>query len=629
MKRLIIPAICLLFVAYGVFKTYKGQTPDSAFDLDAFGKTPILLKGRIQPLDSVARNALTIISGRPTATYEDGSKRKAIEWFAEVALDPRRAFSRPVFRIYDEGLRSFLPEKEAPADVSALRALFRGRGSSHFYYSFDELRPHYERIRKEASEAGQLDAKERSRYQNAAMALANAMITQQQIAQSIHHGAYISFVDELQLLQKLATDGRLAIDKQQRGEEFDREIFNQMMAFGATYQQFERSALFFSLPRLDAQGELTWEAASYALGDIMSSGQPTEVTLQYAHIVDAYRQGDPQAFNVAVAKLHAAIAAVSPEAFGKSQAEHTFNYLNLFSTSMFFYVIVLLLGVVSWIRWADTLGQAAFWIAAGTFALHTLGIAYRMHIIGYAPVINLYSSAIFVGWVVVLFALIIELLFKNGIGNVLAGLVGFSTLILAAELGDDGDTLEMMRAVLDSNFWLATHVLTITIGYGATFVAGVVAILYILLGIFTPAVDKELKSTFRSIVYGVVCFSMLFSFVGTILGGWWADQSWGRFWGWDPKENGAILLVLWNALCLHARWGGLVRTRGFMLLAIGGNIVTSWSWMGTNLLGVGLHNYGFTSEGAKILIGFVLSQLLIIAIGFTPTKHWKSKVGNA
>jgi ABC-type transport system involved in cytochrome c biogenesis permease subunit len=98
-------------------------------------------------------------------------------------------------------------------------------------------------------------------------------------------------------------------------------------------------------------------------------------------------------------------------------------------------------------------------------------------------------------------------------------------------------------------------------------------------------------------IYGVVCFALLFSFTGTILGGIWADQSWGRFWGWDPKENGAVLIVLWNALILHARWGGVIRHRGRAVLAVLGNVVTAFSWVGTNLLGIGLHSYGFTQTG--------------------------------
>ncbi|MEM7384247.1 MAG: cytochrome c biogenesis protein CcsA, partial [Verrucomicrobiota bacterium] len=125
-------------------------------------------------------------------------------------------------------------------------------------------------------------------------------------------------------------------------------------------------------------------------------------------------------------------------------------------------------------------------------------------------------------------------------------------------------------------------------------------------------------------VYGITCFALLFSFVGTVLGGIWADQSWGRFWGWDPKENGALMIVIWNALMLHARWGGLVRNRGLMCLAIFGNVITSWSWFGTNMLGIGLHAYGFMDSAFFVLMAFVVSQIVLIAIGLMPKQIWRS-----
>ena len=143
--------------------------------------------------------------------------------------------------------------------------------------------------------------------------------------------------------------------------------------------------------------------------------------------------------------------------------------------------------------------------------------------------------------------------------------------------------------------WLATHVTCITFGYTATFVAGFMGCAYILLGIFTDkrARDRTGSDLSRVTYGGVLCTGMFFSFVGTVLGGLWADYSWGRFWGWDPKENGALLIVIWVALILHARWGGMVKQRGMAVLAVLGNIVTSWSWFGTNFLGIGLHSYGF------------------------------------
>ena len=136
--------------------------------------------------------------------------------------------------------------------------------------------------------------------------------------------------------------------------------------------------------------------------------------------------------------------------------------------------------------------------------------------------------------------------------------------------------------------------------------------------------DKEDAREITRMTYGVVCFAMFFSFVGTVLGGIWADQSWGRFWGWDSKENGAVLVVLTNAVLLHARWGGLVRERGIAVLAVFGNIVVAWSWFGTNQLGVGLHAYGFTNGVSEAIWTFVGSQVLIMGLGLIPLKLWAS-----
>src|SRR5439155_15101884 len=158
----------------------------------------------------------------------------------------------------------------------------------------------------------------------------------------------------------------------------------------------------------------------------------------------------------------------------------------------------------------------------------------------------------------------------------------------------------------------ATHVTCVTLGYTATLVAWGLAILFIVLGVFTPALDRDLFRSLSQMIYGVLCFATFLSFVGTVLGGIWADQSWGRFWGWDPKENGALLIVLINALILHARWAGMVKQRGMAVLALVGNMVTGWSWFGTNQLGVGLHAYGFNDTLATGLTIFWASQAVFI-----------------
>jgi ABC-type transport system involved in cytochrome c biogenesis permease subunit len=176
---------------------------------------------------------------------------------------------------------------------------------------------------------------------------------------------------------------------------------------------------------------------------------------------------------------------------------------------------------------------------------------------------------------------------------------------------------------LDTNVWLATHVVMVTLGYSSVALAGFLGIIYILRGLFTTSFNQTTASSLGRMMYGITCFATLFSFVGTILGGIWADQSWGRFWGWDPKENGALLIVLWNAIILHARWGGFVRERGIAVMSVFGNIVVSLSWFGVNMLGVGLHSYGFMDQAFGTLMTFIAIQLVVMALGMLPLKYWR------
>jgi ABC-type transport system involved in cytochrome c biogenesis permease subunit len=249
---------------------------------------------------------------------------------------------------------------------------------------------------------------------------------------------------------------------------------------------------------------------------------------------------------------------------------------------------------------------------------HTTGLGWRMIIEGRPPVINLYGSAVFIGWGATIMAMVLEKIYKNGLGNIAACLIGFSTLIIAHHLSLSGDTIEPVRAVLDSNFWLTTHVLIVTLGYSSMFVAGSLGLLFVIRDVILRNFTKQSYDRAGRMVYGIICFAMLFSFVGTVLGGIWADQSWGRFWGWDPKENGALLIVLWNAAILHARWCGMVKIRGMMLMAILGNCITAFSWFGVNMMGVGLHSYGFMDGAFMWLIGFCFIQLIFVAIGLFP-----------
>ena len=181
-----------------------------------------------------------------------------------------------------------------------------------------------------------------------------------------------------------------------------------------------------------------------------------------------------------------------------------------------------------------------------------------------------------------------------------------------------GDTMGMMRAVLNSNFWLTMHVMTIMIGYGSVFFAGFLASYHLVARFFGQG-EKGLKAGACG-VCRILLVALFFCFLGTMLGGIWADMSWGRFWGWDPKENGALMTLLWCSCSLHARLLHVCSCQGFLVLASLGNIVAAWGWFGVNLMGIGLHSYGFVEGGWFWFFLFVGLQVLAAASALIPQR---------
>ncbi len=379
--------------------------------------------------------------------------------------------------------------------------------------------------------------------------------------------------------------------------------------------------LYLVAPENDGHSWLTLPAA---MTQAEQTGMQQPSLRSYQLILSAYHNDEPQTFNREVAALHAVLKVDHRTPTRAASFESVFNHYGPFYRAMVLYLGVILITFLSWLVWRGPLLTAANRLLVLTWLVHTVALAVRVYLSGRPPVTNLYSSAIFIGWGCVVLCLILERVFRNGLGTFTAATTGALTLLVARALSGDGDSMAVLQAVLDTNFWLATHVVVITLGYSATFLAGVLGIIFVFRGVFTNTLSKDSARSLGQMIYGIVCFATLFSFVGTILGGIWADQSWGRFWGWDPKENGALMIVLWNVLLLHARWGGMVKLRGMAVLAIFGNVVTSWSWFGVNMLGAGLHSYGFIESAVFWLLLFVASQLAMIGIGCLPPGVWCS-----
>jgi ABC-type transport system involved in cytochrome c biogenesis permease subunit len=367
-----------------------------------------------------------------------------------------------------------------------------------------------------------------------------------------------------------------------------------------------------------------WQPLLLAIEDARDSGRDAPDAKSLASVLLAYSQNDVKAFNSEVQTYRVRMAEQMPEESWKATLETFFDEFQPFLICIYFYVLVFLLACLSWVGWTQPLNRAAFLLAILTFSVHVCALLTRMYLQGRPPVTNLYSSAVFIGAGCLLLALILEGIYPIGVGNAVGGILGATTMLVAHHLGGSGDTMEMMEPVLDTNFWLTFHVLCVTFGYTATFVTGFIGMAFIFLAVATPKLDREHYSIIGKMMYGILCFATLLSFTGTVLGGIWADQSWGRFWGWDPKENGAVLIVIWNALILHARWSGLIKNRGLANLTIIGNMITGWSWFGTNQLGVGLHAYGFNNQLARGLLVFWIIEGVFLIAGLSPRHWWRS-----
>lgn len=572
-----------------------------------FGKLPIEYRGRQQPIDSFARSALFIVSGAESYQEEETdnseeSWQPATKWLLESTRDieaqptgdkeeesaqyTKAGFRLKVFRIENLELLDLLK-------------LERRKG---WRYSVDEFLDRIKQLdaqadqAREAKQRGKIDA-----FQKEAIELETKL------------SLYMLMIKSFELPREKEAFGNAVMGL----EKLMRQMPPRAVPPSGPGEEWE-----LVLPGV-VQSELAdrFKRPKNLAGELLGK------------IFDAYRDRRPGEFNRLVAEYASLLRDEPPEGvrFDKTSFEAWFNHWRPFLWSKWLYVFALLFGCAAWLGWPKTFNRSAFAIMLATLAVHTMALAARVYISGRPPITTLYTSAVFIGWGCVVLAVVLEAVYRVGIGNIVGPVAGAVTLSLADFLASEPhyeggvpsvDTFTVLQAVLDTQFWLATHVVCITLGYASTFLAGALGVVHVLGRTVSGGMRSDDGKEVTRMTYGVLCFAIYFSFVGTVLGGLWADDSWGRFWGWDPKENGALIIVLWNALVLHARWGGMVKDRGLAVLAVAGMIVTSWSWFGVNQLDVGLHSYGKTEAFATNLGYAMLGFAALMAVGSLSRATW-------
>jgi cytochrome c-type biogenesis protein CcsB len=343
-----------------------------------------------------------------------------------------------------------------------------------------------------------------------------------------------------------------------------------------------------------------------------------EITKEFVATLNPETAGDSRAkLKVLVQDFTDSARAENPALYPsmhKIETEVDYNKFHPFQWSYGSYLLALVMMAGFWLSQKEFFVKAAWGFTTVGLILHIYGFAIRTYLTDRAPVTNMYETVVWVGLGAVVFAMIIEAMYRWRFILTAGAAVGAFCLILADMAPAVLDaSIQPLEPVLRSNFWLTTHVLIITVSYAAFFLAFALGDygLYLFL-----RDEKKYHDRIRSItlaVYRSIQIGVALLGPGIILGGIWADYSWGRFWGWDPKETWALIALLGYLAVLHGRLAGLLKNFGMCAAGILTFSLVIMAWYGVNfVLGAGLHSYGFGAGGVEYVASFVAIHILYV-----------------
>lgn len=610
---LLLIAILLLPVFLPNFARAEATSPDpSTFiqerSLSAIESLPVMHEGRIKPFDTFARVHLLAMTGKSSL-----GKMKASEWLLLVLLDPTALNTTRLFQITNPDLISSL---KLNRDVS---------NRYSFLEVFPRIQENIEQIRTVADIAPDKRTAEQTqlmrlqaivgRYYELAGSLQAILprfkIHDAQLAEELNvtNGIEYNFLEFSSLVGRVR-DLVAAMPAERAYSSLESRDRN-LLEIAASYQELESwsmSPIFRVIPpQWQSSGE-EWISIWNSVERGEGSPKTAEYLMAWKNLGGAYAVRDAGAFSKALTELSHKTSALGAIDFLRMRLEVFQNRAQLDVWALVAFLITLVFVLIHWTGF----GKRIFYKAAmgfmslGIFCLLAM-IGIRMYLMMRPPVTTLYESVLFVSLIITISAFLVERRTRTALGLLTGSMAAVILLFVSFGYAAEGDTLGVLVAVLNTNFWLATHVVCMTVGYGTCVMAAMLGHVY-LVGKSFRIQKINLQALYKNMV-GMTLVALFFSLFGTILGGIWADQSWGRFWGWDPKENGAMLVVLWLLFLLHGRLGGYLQATGYALGMVLTNIIVALAWFGVNLLSVGLHTYGFTENIALNLLGFGMFEL--------------------
>ena len=607
----------------GELRTIRNYQPWSAETIAAAEDIAIQDGGRIKPLSTYAGFTMLSLHGARSMEIADENgktyKLKPLPWLLDALFRPSVAIEQPTFRVDNS---------------SALEAIGITPRGKRDRYSYSDLRPGREKLGELFQSYREIDSKKRDPIQNQIVTLGSNVIAYEGLLGYFtfaRNGITLAGSGDANTPDKRADTSAIMATAPLIREQLQSGGMNQPHMQNLLQQVLDASNFAkFGLVLIPptSNDSQQWLSAGVAIMETMNGSAKNPQTLiediRFLEQVARLAHTDGGDFRKALLDAKQRFTErASARGEGKSiSLEAAYYHINWFLHALVWFLLGTLSAFLMWATGTSRVARVSSWITIATtlagLTYCTIAIVKRCIIMQRPPVGNLYDTIIFIATTMVMLALLVEWLTRRRFALGLAPIIGTTLIILARrfELGDATDHMDPLVAVLDSNFWLTTHVITITYGYAAGYFAAFVSAVFVMacgLGLIDE--KNDLRRILTRTVYGVICFTLFLSLIGTVLGGIWANYSWGRFWGWDPKENGALLIVLWCLAILHARLGGYLREWGIHLASLFTAIIVTFSWWHVNFLGVGLHNYGFTA-GKNTIWAFyaVISALLLFGI---------------
>jgi len=620
----ILSVVLLISLLFGFRE--KGISRDQEFRFDILERIPAYYEGREQPLGSVAKNALSRIRKGTTAYDENKNPIKPIEWLCLTLFgEPDPA---PVFKISNQELRAFVLHRRDIDQRIGWKKMVFGDTEDMKLYSYEELNVQLQRIESRTKIALSTDLPKRTLFQRSLIEFSDAIDIYQGLSLSAKLDS-IPYLEEIDRLERLAPEGKSAMESRNSGNDYDQEAFDLMMEKWYKYDSIKDGTTLSLIPSKEDEISIAWRKLASVIDELADKGEANSYYRHYAKLADAFRNDDAETFNQTVQDLTKLFQTEFPSSFSKGTFEHEFNNWRLPLSSLATFVISLIGVFVYWLREKPEILTFSYWLSAGGLLILTIEFICRSKSANMPSVFGFYSTSILIAGSAIFMGLALQRRYWNGLSLFSANAIAstfIGTAILTAKISP---TIQIPSLDTAINAFTLSHKALLTIGYACTLLAGTIGLLFFAVAIFTQRMNPQAEYRFGTIAYRLVSMSTGFVVAGVLFGCLWAQEAQGQFWAWSPHENSTLLVILWNAIMLHANWGGFTRPRSFLSMAIFGNLLCGFSLMGVGYFTFGTSTFGSVTQTLIPFICFSSINIAGLLLAQFPRSRWRSDFSNA